>query len=82
MEHLILLMLIYIFCVIVVDKLPKLFYFVFEGSFLAALISLNWKYLTTETQGKMLLAATVIFTTITIIFFMITGVTDPGFVRS
>ena len=37
---------------------PKVFYFGFEGFFLAILIHLNWEFLTTEKDGIMLFIIT------------------------
>ena len=65
-----------------IDKLPKLFYLLLQGSFLAALISLNWEFLTTESEGIVLLATTIFFTVGTLIFYILTGATDPGYVRN
>ena len=62
--------------------LPKSFYIMFEGSFLIALIALNWEFLTTESDGIFALVLTVILTLGTLIFYFLTGCTDPGFVRN
>ena len=53
-----------------------------QSSFLAALISLNWEWLTTEPYGVALLVTTTILAIGTLIFYVLTGAIDPGFVRN
>lgn len=49
---------------------------------MTALILLNWEFLNEEPLGIALFAATATFAIGTLVFYLLTGVTDPGFVRN
>ena len=50
----------------------------FHGVFLVALVSLNWDYLVAE--GIAVLVITCVLTAGTLVFYFLTGLTDPGYV--
>ena len=62
--------------------LPKFFYLLLQLSFLVALVALNWEFLTTESDGIVVLVLVIVFSLGTLIFYFLTGLTDPGFVRN
>lgn len=62
--------------------LPKFFYLLLQLSFLVALVALNWEFLTTESDGIVVLVLVVVLSLGTLIFYFLTGLTDPGFVRN
>ena len=62
--------------------LPKFFYLLLQLSFLVALVALNWEFLTTESDGIIVLILVVVLSLGTLIFYFLTGLTDPGFVRN
>ncbi len=64
------------------DYLPKIFYTLLQGSFLVALIGLNWDFLSTENDGIVVLTLTAVLAVGTFTFYFLTGCTDPGFVRA
>ena len=64
------------------DFVPKLFYMTFQGAFIAALVALNWEFLTTEPDGVLLLVLVTVLSVATYFLFLMTGGTDPGYVRS
>ena len=66
----------------VTGMLPKFFYMILQLSFLVALVALNWDFLTSETDGILLFVTLVVCTLGTLIFYFLTGTTDPGFVRN
>lgn len=69
-------------CAFLTGILPKMFYLLVQGSFLVALIALNWEYLTTESDGIVVLVMTIFSTVGTLVFYFLTGSTDPGYVRN
>ena len=60
--------------------LPKVLYLVLQGVFLVALVGLNWDYLVTD--GITALVLTSLLTVGTLVFYFLTGCTDPGYVRN
>lgn len=60
--------------------LPKAFYTVFQGSFLIALICLNWDFLTAESDGIVIFIIIILLALGTHIFYFLTGSLNPGFV--
>ena len=49
---------------------------------MGVLILLNWDFLTEESDGIVVLVTLSIFTTGTLVFYFLTGATDPGYVRN
>lgn len=49
---------------------------------MAVILALNWDFLTTETDGQILFALTIICSIGTHIFYFLTGSIDPGFVKN
>ena len=62
--------------------MPKLLYLLLEGSFLITLVALNWEFLTTETDGIAVFILLLVLTVGTLVFYFLTGITDPGFVKN
>mmetsp|Transcript_6639 Transcript_6639/g.7925 ORF Transcript_6639/g.7925 Transcript_6639/m.7925 type:complete len:83 (+) Transcript_6639:211-459(+) len=62
--------------------MPKLFYFALQSTFLAALIILNQDFLASEPEGIALLITTLVLLAATMVFYLLTGVTDPGHVKN
>merc|ERR1712079_371092 len=62
--------------------LPKIFYFFFELMFLSILIYLNLDWLTEDMKGVALLVTILLVAVGTIIMYLLTGCTDPGYVHS
>ena len=62
--------------------MPKAGYFALQCSFLTALIALNWDYLTTQREGILVFALTVLLVILTVVFYLMTGCVDPGFVHN
>ena len=62
--------------------MPKLLYLLLEGSFLITLVALNWEFLTTETDGIVVFILLLVLTVGTLVFYFLTGITDPGFVKN
>ena len=75
--------------------LPKILYFILEFTFLILLIIFNWDYLTgeeeqeyegtiyeeTEQNGPVVLLVTAVLTVGTVVFYLLTGCVDPGYVH-
>ena len=53
-----------------------------QGSFLITLVALNWEFLTTETDGIAVFILLLVLTVGTLVFYFLTGITDPGFVKN
>ena len=49
---------------------------------MSVLVALNWDFLTEESDGIAILVTLSILTTGTLVFYFLTGVTDPGYVRN
>ena len=62
--------------------MPKLLYLLLQGSFLITLVALNWEFLTTETDGIAVFILLLVLTVGTLVFYFLTGITDPGFVKN
>ena len=73
----------YIYTPLLVDILPKILYLILQLSAALAIIGLNWDFLTDGgTEGLIVLTLVSVLLASTLVFYMLTGCTDPGQIRT